>query len=117
MPLILEKQPQSLPGAPRRPRRPDSPPAMEDMVPSSTKEQKHLQTLWDKSQGRRETGLPYRNLYIGAVSLILAGFVFQGIDSSYSPQGGGLLMLAGGLIGAFYSYKSLRQNRLSAREH
>ena len=96
-------------------RRPESSPAMEDPVPHFPQEQQPLRLLWETSQGYRQTGLPYRNIYIGAVSLILAGWVFWGMDSSFCSQLGGILMLAGGVIGAFYSLKSLRQDRLSAK--
>jgi len=86
---------------------------MEDLIPHSGKEQKHLWALWEEAQRHRETVLSYKDIYVAAVALILAGWVFWG---GGSQQWGGILMLAGGLIGAFFSLKSLHQRRLSAKQ-
>jgi hypothetical protein len=113
--MIVEDQSPSRRGSTKAHRQPGSPPAMEDLVPYSAKEKKHLRTLWDEAQRQRKTGLPYRNIYVGVMGLILAGLVFSWVGRPFSPQIGGILMFVGGSIGAFFSLKSLRQNRLSAK--
>jgi hypothetical protein len=113
MSLTLEKQSQLPLEAPLSRRRPLPPPVVDDQVPHFGAEPKPLRTLWEPEP--LKTPLPYKNVYIGASGLILAGWVFRGLDVSHAPQWGGLLMLVGGLLGAGYCLKSLRRDWRSSR--
>jgi hypothetical protein len=90
-----------------------SPPNSEDLIPYSAKELKYLWTMWDEAQSY-QPGLRYRNLYAGAVGVILAGWLIQGLGLSFSKPCGGILMLSGAWFGAWCCLKSLRHQRRSA---
>ena len=90
-----------------------SPQNVEDLIPYSAKELKYLWTLWDEAQRHQQPGLRYRNIYVGAVGVILTGWLIHGMGLSFSAPLGGILMLAGALIGAWYCLKSLRHQRQS----
>ena len=87
----------------------------EDRMPYSGKELKYLWTMWDEAHRRHQPAHRYMNIYVGAVGVILTGGVIAGMGQPFSATLGGLLMLVGGLIGAGYCLKSLRQQRRSAR--
>jgi hypothetical protein len=70
-----------------------------------------LWTLWDEAQTRRPPGLRFRNLYVGAVGLILTGWLMHGL--SFSALGG-ILMLAGAFMGVWFCLKSRRHQKDSA---
>jgi arginine utilization protein RocB len=82
---------------------------VEDMIPYSARELKYLWTLWDEAQIHRRPGLRYRNIYAGAIGVVLTGWLIYGMGLSVSPLLGGILMLAGTLTGVWYSLKSLLQ--------
>ena len=86
----------------------------EDLIPYSTKELKYLWTLWDEAQRQHQSGPRYRNIYGGAVCVILTGWLISGLGLSYSAPLGGILMIAGTLTGAWYCLKSLRHQKHSA---
>jgi len=48
------------------------------------------------------------------VGVILTGWLIQGMGLSFSALFGGILMLGGALVGAWYCLKSLRHKRRSA---
>ena len=79
-----------------------------DLVPYSTQDLKYLWTLWDEAQRYQHPGRRYRNIYVGAVGLVLTGWLIHGLGLSFSSPLGGIMMLTGGLTGAWYSLKSLR---------
>lgn len=83
-------------------------------MPYSAKDLKYLWTLWDEAQTRHQPGLPYRYIYVGAVGLILIGCLISRMGHSFSQTLGGVLMVAGSLIGAWYCMRSLRHKRHSA---
>jgi hypothetical protein len=91
-----------------------SPQSAEDLIPYTTKELKYLWTMWDEAERQHRPGLRYRNIYGGAVGVILTGWLISGLGLSYSAPFGGILMLSGTLIGAWYCLKSLRQQKHSA---
>jgi hypothetical protein len=91
-----------------------SPQNVADLVPYSPKDLKYLWTMWDEAQRHQQSGLRYRNIYVGAVGVILTGWLIHGTGLSFSASLGDILMLAGALIGAWYCLKSLRQQRQSA---
>jgi hypothetical protein len=84
-----------------------------DLIPYSAKELKYLWTLWDEAQRRRPPGLRYRNIYAGAMGVILTGWLIYGMGLSLSAPVGGALALSGALIGGWYSLKSLLHQRQS----
>jgi len=84
-----------------------SPKNVEDLIPYSAKELKYLWTMWDEAQRHYQPGLRYRNIYAGAMGVILTGWLIYGMGLSLSAPLGGILMLAGTLIGVWYSLKSL----------
>ena len=86
---------------------PNSPKDGEDLIPYSPKELKYLWTLWDEAQRYQQPGLRYRNIYAGAMGVILTGWLVYGLGLSLSAPVGGILVLAGALTGAWYSLKSL----------
>ena len=57
--------------------RPELPPNEEDLIPYSAKDLKYLWTLWDETQRHRQPGLRYRNIYVGAVGVILTGWLMH----------------------------------------
>jgi len=69
--------------------------------------------MWDEAQRRQHPGQRYRNIYVGAVGVILAGWLIYGLGLSGSLPVGGILMLAGTLVGAWYCLKSLRHQKQS----
>jgi len=90
-----------------------SPQNGEDLIPYSAKELRYLWTLWDEAQRYHQPGLRYRNIYAGAMGVILAGWLIYGMGLSLSAPLGGILVLAGALIAGWYSLKSLRRQRQS----
>jgi len=90
---------------------PNSPPNGEDLIPYSPKELKYLWTRWDEAQTRRQPGMRYRHLYVGAVAVILTGWLMYGLQFSAL---GGILMLAGAFIGVWYCLKARRHHKDSA---
>ena len=90
------------------------PPNAADLIPYSAKDLKYLWTLWDEAQRRHQTGRRYRRIYVGAGGVILTGWLIHSMGLSGSTPAGGILMLAGALVGAWYCLKSLRHPRHSA---
>ena len=84
----------------------NSPQNVEDLIPYSAKDLKYLWTLWDEAQRHQQSGLRYRNIYVGAVGVILTGWLIYGMGLSFSAPLGGILMLAGALIGVWFCLKS-----------
>jgi hypothetical protein len=91
---------------------PSSPPNEEDLIPYSAKELKYLWTLWDEAKRHQQATVRYRNIYVGAVGVILTGWVMHGL--SFSAPLGGILMLAGALTGVWFCLKSRRHHKDSA---
>jgi hypothetical protein len=94
----------------------NSPQNVEDLIPYSAKDLKYMWTLWDEAHRHHSTGLRYRKIYAGALGIILAGWFSYRMGLSFSAPLGGIMMLAGGFIGAWYCLKSLRHKGHSARE-
>jgi len=94
----------------------NSPQNVEDLAPYSAKNLRYLWTMWDEAHKHQSTGLRYRNIYAGALGIILVGWFSYRMGSSFSAPLGGILMLAGAFIGAWYSVKALRHKDHSARE-
>ena len=97
---------------------PDSPPGAKDLTPYAAKEYsaqelKYLWTMWDESLRHYQPGRRHRNIFAGAVGVILAGWLIYGLG--LAPLGG-TLMLAGALIGAWHWLKLRRHQRHSALE-
>ena len=90
-----------------------SPQNGEDLIPYSAKELRYLWTLWDEAQRHHQPGLRYRNIYAGAMGVILTGWLIYGMGLSLSAPLGGILGLAGALIVGWYSLKSLLHQRQS----
>jgi hypothetical protein len=84
-----------------------SPQNAEDLIPYSAKDLKYLWTLWDEAERHHKPGLRYRNIYAGAMGVILTGWLIYGMGLSLSAPLGSTLVLAGTLIGIWYSLKSL----------
>jgi len=85
-----------------------------DSIPYSAKELKYLWTMWDEAYRRQPPVRRYRNIYVWAVAVILAGGIISGMGQPFSVTLGGVLMLVGGLIGAWHWLKSLRCQRRGA---
>jgi hypothetical protein len=85
----------------------------EDLIPYSAKELRYLWTMWDEAQRQHRPGLRYRNIYAGALRVILTGWVIYGMGLSLSVPLGGILGLGGALIVGWYSLKSLLHQRQS----
>ncbi len=85
-----------------------SPPSGGDLIPYSSEELKYLLTTWDEAHRRQPSGLRYRNIYFGALAIILAGWLSSGTGLPFSSFLGSLLMLSGALIGVWYCLKALR---------
>jgi len=97
--------------------RPSSPATRgEDRIPYSAKDLKYLWTMWDEAHRRHHLAQHYKNIYVWAVGVILTGGIIAGMGQPFSRILGGLLMLVGGLSGAWYCLKSLRQQRRAARK-
>ena len=92
----------------------DSPQNVADLTPYSAKDLKYLWALWDEASKRHQPGRRYRNICGGAVGVTLAGWLIYGLGLSGSVPLGGILMLAGALIGAWYGRKALGHNGHSA---
>jgi hypothetical protein len=97
---------------------PDSPQQVKDLIPYaakeySAKELKYLWTMWDEAPRHYQPGRRHRNIFAGAVGVILAGWLIFGLG--LAPLGG-ILMLAGALIGAWHWLKFRRHQRHSALE-
>jgi hypothetical protein len=84
-----------------------------DLMPYSPKDLKYLWALWDEAERHQQPGRRYRNIYVGAMGVILTGWLIHGMGLSFSAPLGSILMLAGALIGGWYCLKSLRQQRQS----
>jgi arginine utilization protein RocB len=100
---------------------PDSPQEVKDLTPYaakeySAKELKYLWTMWDEARRHHQPGQRHRNLFAGAVGVILTGWLIYGLGLSCSGPLGGILMLAGVLIGAWHYMKFRRRQRHSALE-
>jgi hypothetical protein len=93
---------------------PDSPPEVKDLIPYSAKELKYLWTMWDEAWRHHQPGQRHRNIFAGAVGVILTGWLIYGLGLSCSAPLGGILMLAGALIGAWHWLKFRRHQRHSA---
>ena len=90
------------------------PPNAADLIPYSAKDLKYLWTLWDEAQRHHQPGRRYRHIRVGAVGVILTGWLIYGLGLSCSAPLGGILMLAGALIGAWHWLKFRRHQRHSA---
>ena len=100
---------------------PDSPQEEKDLIPYSAKEYsakelKYLLTMWDEARRHHQPGRRHRNIFAGAVGVILTGWLIYGLGLSCSAPLGGILMLAGALIGAWHYMKFRRHQRHSALE-
>ena len=113
LPLIPPEPTESRLGRKRTRCAPSSPQNVADLVPYSPKNLKYMWTMWDEAQRHQQPGLRYRNIYVGAVGVILVGWLLQGMGLSFSTPLGGILMLAGTFIGVWYCLKSLRHQKQS----
>ena len=100
---------------------PDSPQEVKDLMPYvakeySAKELKYLWAMWDEAGRHHQPGRRHRNLFAGAVGVFLTGWLIYGLGLSGSSPLGGILMLAGALIGAWHWLKFRRHQRQSALE-
>ena len=95
---------------------PDSPQEVKDLIPYSAQELKYLWTMWDEARRHHQPGRRFRNILAGAVGVILTGWLIYGLGLSCSAPLGGILMLAGALIGAWHWLQSRRHKRHSALE-
>jgi len=112
--LIPPEPSESRLGGERSRRASNSAQNVEDLIPYSAKDLKYMWTLWDEAQRYHQASRRYRNIYTGAVGVILTGWFIHGMGLSFSAPLGGILMLAGSLIGAWYCLKSRRHKRHSA---
>ena len=111
----------SRPGGDRVRCAPDSPQEVKDLIPYSAKEYsakelKYLCAMWDEAGRHHQPGRRHRNLFAGAVGVILTGWLIYGLGLSCCAHLGGILMLAGALIGAWHYMKFRRHQRHSALE-
>ena len=95
---------------------PDSSQEVNGLIPYSAKELKYLWTMWDEARRHHQPGRRHRNIFAGAVGVILTGWLIYGLGLSCSAPLGGILMLAGALIGAWHWLKFRRHQRHSALE-
>ncbi|MDO9531625.1 MAG: hypothetical protein Q7O12_05790 [Deltaproteobacteria bacterium] len=100
---------------------PDSPQEVKDLTPYaakeySAKELKYLWTMWEEARRHHQPGRRHRNIFAGAVGVILTGWLIYGLGLSCSAHLGGSLMLAGAFIGAWHYMKFRRHQRHSALE-
>jgi hypothetical protein len=86
---------------------PISPPSTEDLIPYSAKDLKYMWTLWDEAQRQEQPTMRYRTIYVGAVGVILTGWLLHGLSFSLL---GGILMLAGASLGIWFCLKSRRHH-------
>lgn len=112
MPIIPQERSESCGESDQARRVSSSATTGEELIPYSPKELKYLCSLWDEVQRHQEPGLPY--IYVGAVGVILTGWLLSGVEQSLLSNLGGILMLAGGLIGTWFSLKTLRHQKHSA---
>ena len=97
---------------------PDSPQEVKNLIPYaakeySAKELKYLWAMWDEARRHHQPGRRHRNLFAGAVGVFLTGWLIYGLGLSCSAPLGGILMLAGALIGAWHGLKFRRYQRHS----
>ena len=90
------------------------PPQAPGLGPYSAEDLKYLWTLWDEAQGRHQPARRSWRMYVGAMGVILAGWLIHRLGPSDSTPYGGILMLAGAVLGAWYCLQSLRHRRHSA---
>jgi hypothetical protein len=95
---------------------PDSPQEAKDLIPYSAKELKYLCTMWDEAGRLCQPGRRHRNIFAGAVGVLLTGWFIYGLGLACCASLGGILMLAGALIGAWHWLKFRRHQRHSALE-
>jgi hypothetical protein len=100
---------------------PGSPQEVKDLIPYAVKEYsarelKYLWTMWDEARGYHQPGRRHRNLFAGSVGVTLTGWLIYGLGLSFSATLGGILMLAGALIGAWHWLKFRRHQKRSALE-
>jgi hypothetical protein len=88
----------------------------DDLIPYSAKDLKYMWSMWDEAHRHRAASLRYRNIYAGALAVILAGWLSYRTGAWFAAPLGGILMLTGALIGAWYCLKVLRQKSHSPRE-
>jgi hypothetical protein len=108
-------------GEARPQRAPDLRQEEQDLIPYaakeySAKELKYLWTMWDEARRHQQPGRRHRNIFAGAVGVILAGWLIYGLGLSYFAPLGGILMLGGALIGAWHWLKFRRHRSKSALE-
>lgn len=101
---------------------PDSPQEVEDLIPYaakeySAKELKYLWTMWEEARRHYQPGRRQRNQVAGAVGVILTGWLIYGLGLWCSATLGGILMLAGALIGAWHWLKFRRHQRRYVRKN
>jgi hypothetical protein len=100
---------------------PDLPQEVKDLIPYaakeySAKELKYLWTMWDEARRHHLPGRRHRNIFAGGVGVILTGWLIYGLGLSCSAPLGGILMLAGALIGAWHYMKFRRRQSHSVLE-
>ena len=105
--------PKSRGGEERGRRAPESPQEVKDTIPYSARELKYLWSMWDEAQRHHLPGRRQRNRIAGAVGVILTGWLIYGLGLWCSATLGGILMLAGILIGARQWLKFRRHQRHS----
>jgi hypothetical protein len=89
---------------------------MQELIPYSAKELKYLCEMWDEAGRLQQPGRRHRNIFAGAVGVILTGWFIYGLDLACCARLGGILMLAGALTGAWHWLKFRRRQRHSALE-
>jgi hypothetical protein len=95
---------------------PDSPQEVKDLIPYSAKELKYLCEMWDEAGRLPQPGRRHRNIFAGAVGVILTGWFIYGLGLSCCARLGSILMLAGAIIGAWHWLKLRRHQRHSTLE-
>jgi hypothetical protein len=100
---------------------PDAPQEVRDLTPYavkeySAKELKYLWTMWDEARRHHQPGRRHRNIFAGAVCVILTGWLIYGLGLSCSAPLGGILMLGGALIGVWHWLKFRRRRGNSVPE-
>ncbi|MGA9754095.1 MAG: hypothetical protein WBV23_03035 [Desulfobaccales bacterium] len=93
---------------------PGSPPATEDPAPFAAKELKYFWEKYDEARSSRQPHLSNKNIYIGAVGLVLVGCFINLTGLSLPKPLGSILMLAGSVIGVCSILKSLWQEKVRA---
>jgi hypothetical protein len=94
----------------------DSPRGIKDTIPYSAKELKYLWAMWDEAGRLPQPGRRHRNIFAGAVGVILTGWFIYGLGLSCCARLGSILMLAGAIIGAWHWLKLRRHQRHSTLE-